>query len=114
MHDRVSKVINIYAASIGVDRSLISYCRTKMDLDTVLYPQNGLPPLGVTYNNVSNKKELETIIEIREAFETNYVKLCLANARSTLDRAAGNSVGTPTANPSTQFDTPAPVTPAPR
>lgn len=90
MLKRIEANIKKYAARIGLDPWYISYCRGKMDIEIALYPQNGSIPFGVNYRTISDSERLELVLSNREAFETGYLQLCLANAKSTLSAAEDN------------------------
>lgn len=87
MLKRIDANIKKYAARIDIEPWYIFYCRGKMDIETSLYPANGSIPFGVNYRTISNSERLELVLSNREAFETGYLQLCLANAKSTLKAA---------------------------
>jgi hypothetical protein len=87
MHARIDTVVGTYADELGLETSYISYCRTKMELETSLYPTNGNIPFGIDYRNIPDAETLDYVIRSREAYETNYLRLCLADARATLNSA---------------------------
>lgn len=87
MLKRIDASIKKYAARIGIDPWYIAYCRGKMDIELSLYPVNGSIPFGVDYKTISSSDRLELVLSNREAFETGYLQLCLANAKSSLKAA---------------------------
>jgi hypothetical protein len=86
MFARIEAAIGPYARDLGLDRSYVVYCNVRMHLDTE-HETDGWVPYGVNYNNIRTQRELDNVIATREAFETNYLRLCLANARASLDAA---------------------------
>jgi hypothetical protein len=86
MFARIEAAIEPYARDLGLDRSYVVYCNVRMHLDTE-HETDGWVPYGVNYNNIRTQRELDNVIATREAFETNYLRLCLANARASLDAA---------------------------
>lgn len=83
MHQRVNSAVDVYARSIGVESDLITYCRSQMFLDT-RHQIDGSIPFGVDYSDVKDAGHLSVIIGIREEYEKNYLKICLAKAKSAL------------------------------
>lgn len=84
---RIDINIRKYVARIGIEPWYIFYCRGKMDIETSQYPVNGSIPFGVDYRTISNSARLELVLSNREAFETGYLQLCLASAKSILKAA---------------------------
>ena len=81
MGDREEAAWRAYMASVDLDESYLSYCRTSMRLATK-QPQDGQIPFGVNYYTLRTAEDLRVVIAAREAFETNFVRLCLAGARA--------------------------------
>jgi hypothetical protein len=75
-----------YLATIGLDESYLSYCQTSMALATKR-TADGEIPFGVNYSTLGTADKLRLVISVREAFETNFVRLCLADARARLNSA---------------------------
>ena len=88
MSHRVSATVKTYAARIGIEPWYVSYCKNNMKLETSLYPTNGLVPFGVDYKGITDVKTLDLVISNREAFETGYIQLCLAEAKNILKTAS--------------------------
>lgn len=86
MLKRIDAAVAAYADKIGVSEDLITYCRSQMFLDT-RHQADGSIPFGVNYQAIENESQLEVILSVREAYETNYLILCLARAKITLDQA---------------------------
>lgn len=86
MLNRVVDAVDAYAAHIGIDRAYVTYCDNRMSLDESRAPA-GLIPFAVDYRNISDKYQLDTILNAREQFERSYLTLCLADAKRTLEAA---------------------------
>lgn len=84
MLNRVSETTERYANSLGLDWSYVSYCQSLMFLES-RHPPDGSIPFGVDYNRITTREHLQQVITAREAFETNYLRLCLADARAKLN-----------------------------
>lgn len=91
MLSRIQEETTRYALSLGLDDSYIIYCSVRMHFDT-RHETDGWIPYGVNYNTIRSQRELDQVIATREAFETSYLRLCLADARVTLDAAQRRSV----------------------
>jgi len=87
MHSRIGAEVSAFRVRLGLDESVDTYCRGRMHLDT-RNPSDGSVPFGVNYNLLRSLEELQQIISTREAFELNYLKLCLANYANEM-RSAG-------------------------
>ena len=85
---RIDQAVKAFASQIKVEQSLITYCRGELALRTSLYPANGLVPFGVNYSQIRDMQALDTLIWNRESHETWFLKLCLANARTSMREAA--------------------------
>lgn len=83
---REDAAIKAYAGKIGVSDELVSYCQTRLNMETANAPA-GMIPFGVDYRTIEDTKQLSTIIYARESYETSYIKLCLANAKKALKDA---------------------------
>jgi hypothetical protein len=88
MLNRITSAVTAYSTSIGIAAEYVTYCYTKLNLETEGHPQDGSVPYGVNYDTLVEGDELRVIIQVREAYEKSFLKLCLAEAKSTLDRAA--------------------------
>jgi hypothetical protein len=87
MEIRINSFVSKYAAKIGVNDDLQSYCKTKMNYETAeMAKHKGMWPFGYNYN-ISRKDELFQVIDLREKFEKIYLQLCLANAKKLLTDA---------------------------
>jgi hypothetical protein len=86
MSKREDAVWRAYMATVGLDESYLSYCQTSMELATK-QPADGQIPFGVNYSTLGTVDKLRLVISVREAFETNFVRLCLADARARLNSA---------------------------
>ena len=84
---RAMDAMDAYAERLQLDPSYVTYCRLKMELETTQYPANGFEPFGTNYNTIADMATMNRVLAQREAFEVSSVKLCLANARTTLDAA---------------------------
>lgn len=82
---RVQRVIEDYAARIGLGPAYVTYCYSKMDLDTRHEP-DGQIPFGFNYRT-SSDEQVKLALKIREQFEASYLRLCLADAKIKLDSA---------------------------
>lgn len=89
MYRRIQAATDAYARSLDLGDVYISYCQTRLTLETAHQPTDGLTPYGVNYNSITTQQRLDDVIAIREAFETVYLRLCLADAKASLLRAAG-------------------------
>ena len=87
MLNRVDVSVKLFAEKVKIEPWYISYCKSQMNLETVSYPKNGVIPLGVDYSMINDSERLELVIGHREAFETGYMQLCLANAKNALNAA---------------------------
>lgn len=74
MLNRIGAAVDAYAASVALDGSYVTYCYTQLGLATRHEPDGSIP-YGVNYNTIRTEQELRSIIEVREAFETNYLRL---------------------------------------
>lgn len=90
MYQRILTATNSYARQLGLDDTYVAYCQTKLSLETSHQPPDGLIPYGVNYNTIATQQQLDQVIAIREAFETVYLRLCLADAKSSMLRAGGH------------------------
>ena len=84
MHKRISATVDSFARRIGAGRDLYTYCSIELSLHTQ-HAADGSYPHGVNYNNLRSQRELDAVIEIREAHERNYLLLCIARAKRDLD-----------------------------
>jgi hypothetical protein len=82
---RVQKVTDEYAAALGLAPSVVSYCHTKLRLDT-RHEADGSIPYGFNYRT-SADEQVQLTLDVREAFETTYLKLCLADVKAKLSSA---------------------------
>jgi hypothetical protein len=86
MFNRIESAASAYATSIALDGSYVSYCMTSLQLQTRGHPNDGSIPYGVNYNNIT-ATTLQTVINIREAYERNFLIVCLATAKAALNNA---------------------------
>lgn len=84
MLERINAAVSSFASSIGAGSDLQTYCHIELSMHT-RQPADGLVPFGVNYNNIRSQDELDQIIDAREAYERNYLMLCLARAKRDLD-----------------------------
>jgi hypothetical protein len=80
MLQRVFKNIDAFMAQVGATSEMNTYCRVLLNRFDDSAPKDGSVPFGVDYNQVKTQQELDTIIEVREAFETVFLKRCLSRA----------------------------------
>jgi hypothetical protein len=83
IHDAVAR----HAAEIEIDPMYVSFCQSEMHLRTFSHPTNGYIPFGVNYNSITDSERLEHVLSAREAYETSFMFLCLANAKNALRQA---------------------------
>jgi hypothetical protein len=85
---RISTEMLAYATRIRVDPGIVGYCQGELYLRTFQHPPNGHVPFGVNYNQIRDSERLDVVISNRENYERWFLKLCIANAKLTLHRAA--------------------------
>ena len=84
MIGRIADKIDAFVAAKTIDPSLTGYCQSKLALDT-RHETDGSIPFGVNYRTLKTMEELAVVINAREVFELNYLKLCLAEAQRSLN-----------------------------
>lgn len=77
MFERMNRELHIFMDTIGATSEVNTFCQIQMNLFTDAQPKNGNIPFGVNYNALKTEAELNTIITVREAFETIYMKRCM-------------------------------------
>jgi hypothetical protein len=84
---RFTRSTSAFASQIGLPNFYITYCYTKLNLSTKNQPADGSIPYGVNYNTASDETVRQTL-SAREAYETGYVMVCLAEAKNAIFAAS--------------------------
>ena len=88
MLSRVKSDLEEYAKRIRVDPSVLTFCYGELHFRTYQHPLNNHLPFGIVYNDIRDTDRLEQVLRARETYEHWFLRLCIANAKLTLERAA--------------------------
>jgi hypothetical protein len=87
MFNRINAAVEKHAQELGLGKEVVTYCRTELNLRTANTPTDGSIPFGVNYNEIRTVEELNTVIEVREAYEKTFLLLCLSRTKRDLSLA---------------------------
>ena len=88
MISRVQAEMDAYAKRLRMDPSIVTYCNGERHLHTYQYPLNGQLPFGIIYNQIKDSERLEQVLRVREAYDSWFLRLCITNAKLTIERAS--------------------------
>ena len=87
MFTRINAAVEQKAKELGLGKDVVTYCRIELNVHTAHIPTDGSIPLGVNYNEIKTIAELNTVLEVREAYEKTFLLLCLSRAKRDLTPA---------------------------
>jgi hypothetical protein len=87
MFTRINAAVEQRATELGLGKDVVTYCRIELNLHASHVPADGSVPFGVNYNEIKTTAELNTVIEVREAYEKTFLLLCLSRAKRDLSLA---------------------------